>query len=90
MSNEQQPKNYDYINQSRGHKTKGNTYKDRYVEVECPECKHMKAYKDEWTTRIAYTCMKRSCRKKWYVSLTIEEIQAKSRAKEEGDVNDKA
>lgn len=61
-------KSYDYINQSRGHKTKGNEYKDRYVnDVCCPECGHNKAYKDTWKTRLAYTCLKRSCRHKWYV-----------------------
>lgn len=67
---EQQPTNHQYSSKSRGYKTKGNTYKDRYVEKECPECGHMKAYKDEWRTRVAYSCMKRSCRNKWYEAIT--------------------
>jgi hypothetical protein len=71
LSTEKKP--YDYINHSRGHKTKGNSYKDRYVEVECPECGYHKAYKDEWKGKYAYTCLKRSCRKKWYYWLTPEE-----------------
>ena len=66
MSNEQQPTNSQFVGTSRGYKTKGNTYKDRYVEKECPECKHGRAYKDTWRTRIAYTCLKRACRHKWY------------------------
>lgn len=63
---------YHCINQSRGYKTKGSTYKDRYIEKECPECGHDRAYKDEWRTRIAYTCLKRACRHKWY---EVKEIQ---------------
>lgn len=66
-------KSYDYINQSRGHKTKGNSYKDRYVDAVCPDCKHTRAYKDTWKTRIAYTCLKRSCRHKWYEPIDKEE-----------------
>lgn len=58
--------NHQYSSRSRGYKTKGNTYKDRYVDQECPECGHSRAYKDEWRTRIAYTCLKRACRHKWY------------------------
>lgn len=68
MSNEQASNNQ-FVGASRGHKTKGNTYKDRYVEKECPECGHGRAYKDPWRTRVAYTCLKRSCRSKWYVTL---------------------
>lgn len=60
-----------YIGRSRGFKTKGNTYKDRYVEKNCPECGHGRAYKDEWKTRIAYTCLKRACRHKWYESISL-------------------
>lgn len=82
MSSEK--KSYDYNNQSRGHKTKGNVYKDRYVnDVICPGCGHNKAYKDTWTTRIAYCCMKRDCRRRWYVALTMQEIQDNNAAKEE-------
>lgn len=69
--------NHQYASRSRGYKTKGNEYKDRYVEKECPECGHKKAYKDTWRTRIAYSCMKRACRHKWYVPIdpaTKEEI----------------
>lgn len=69
-------KSYDYINQSRGHKTKGNIYKDRYVDIECPECKHGRAYKDTWKTKLAYTCLKRSCRWKWYVSIDFSEVNS--------------
>ena len=66
MSNPRQ-----YLSPSRGYKTKGNKYKDRYVEKTCPECGHHRAYKDTWKTRIAYTCLKRSCRHKWYVRCDI-------------------
>jgi hypothetical protein len=62
-------RSYDYINQSRGHKTKGNSYKDRYVDAKCPDCGHERAYKDTWKTRLAFTCLKRSCRHKWYEAI---------------------
>lgn len=55
-----------YVTQSRGYKTKGNKYKERYVQKDCPECGNPKAYKDEWKTRIKYSCMKRDCRHVWY------------------------
>lgn len=54
------------VMQSRGYKTKGNTYKDRYVEKECPECSYPKAYRDTWRTKFAFTCQSRQCRHKWY------------------------
>ena len=47
-------------------------YKERYVEKVCPECGHRRAYKDVWKTRIAYLCLKRSCRYKWYVRCDSE------------------
>jgi len=56
-----------YSSQSRGYRTKGNTYKDRYVNQTCPNCSNERAYKDEWKTRIKYTCLKRACRHQWYV-----------------------
>lgn len=49
----------------RGHLTKGNVYKDRYVEVECPECGYNKAYRDEGNTIISFKCLKRNCRYNW-------------------------
>lgn len=56
-----------YNNQSRGSKTKGYSYKDRYLkDKECPECGGMSVYKDEWHTKISYKCMKRSCRYNWF------------------------
>lgn len=55
-----------YKDESRGYKTRGTSYKNRYVEKECPECGNMKAYRDPWKTRIAFTCTRRSCRHKWY------------------------
>jgi hypothetical protein len=58
-----------YIGRSRGFKTKGNTYKDRYVDKKCPECGHDRAYQDVWKTRIAYTCLKRACRHKFYEAI---------------------
>ena len=76
MSNE----NNQFISTSRGYKTKGNEYKDRYVEKECPECGHNRAYKDTWRTRVAYTCLKRNCRHKWYKPIdpvTKEELTDK-------------
>lgn len=61
--------NPQYLSNSRGYKTKGASYKDRYVEKTCPECGHNRAYADRWRTRIAYTCLKRDCREKWYVRI---------------------
>ena len=53
---------------TRGHKTRGCSYKERYVkDVICPECGNMSAYKDEWHTKISYKCMKRSCKHNWFV-----------------------
>jgi hypothetical protein len=75
--------NYQYINQSRGYKTKGNTYKDRYVDKDCPECGHVRAYKDEWRTRNAYTCLKRACRHKWYTNKDISTGEEESAATDE-------
>jgi len=63
--------NNQFVGTSRGYKTKGNTYKDRYVEKTCPECNNGRAYKDTWKTRVAYTCLKRACRHKWYVPLDV-------------------
>ena len=71
MSNEQTSSTGQFVGTSRGYKTKGNTYKDRYVEKTCPECNHPRAYKDTWRTRIAYTCLKRACRHKWYVPIDV-------------------
>lgn len=76
---EKKAKSHEYINQSRGYKTKGNSYKDRYVEIECPECGHGRAYKDTWKTRIAYTCLKRSCRWKWYIPLDLTANSAETK-----------
>jgi hypothetical protein len=67
-----------YNAQSRGHKTKGNTYKDRYVENTCPECQNPRAYKDEWKTRVKYTCLKRACRHQWYEKKTFIRDQDKT------------
>ena len=49
------------------------------MEEECPECGNERSYKDDsWKTRIAYTCLRRSCRHKWYVkkefTAVVEEI----------------
>ncbi|UNY40041.1 hypothetical protein KLEB273_gp109 [Bacillus phage vB_BauM_KLEB27-3] len=73
MSNESNQ----FVGNSRGYKTKGNSYKHRYVEKICPECGHNKAYKDEWRTRNSYKCMKRSCRHNWFIAIdpkTKEEL----------------
>lgn len=67
--------NHQYSSRSRGYKTKGADYKDRYRDKECPECKHGRAYADEWRTRIAYTCLKRSCRHKWYEVKEVKPVQ---------------
>lgn len=61
-----------FINSSRGHKTKGNQYKERYVEKECPECGYERAYRDEWTQTISYKCMRRSCRHNWFEAKVFE------------------
>jgi hypothetical protein len=55
-----------YSSASRGHKTKGASYKDRYVEKRCPECNHNKAYENIWAITIKYTCTKRDCKHQWY------------------------
>lgn len=56
-----------YNMQSRGYKTKGYEYKDRYVyDKVCPECGGTSIYKDEWNTITSYKCIKRSCRYQWY------------------------
>ena len=56
-----------YGGESRGYKTKGYSYKDRYVKDKpCPECGGLSAYRDEWNTQISYKCMKRSCRYNWF------------------------
>ncbi len=72
MEQQPQPQPVQYAAQSRGYKTKGNQYKDRYVDKECPECQNERAYKDEWKTRIKYTCLKRKCRHIWYEQRIIE------------------
>lgn len=56
----------EYPNFSRGYKTRGNKYKDRYVQKQCPECGGMSAYKDEWHTMISYKCLRRDCRHNWF------------------------
>jgi hypothetical protein len=76
MENKQQPvpgAPAQYTTQSRGYKTKGNQYKDRYVEIKCPEpnCSSQRAYKDAWKTRIKYTCLKRDCRHVWFHVIDI-------------------
>lgn len=63
-----------YNTQSRGHKTKGNTYKHRYVDKECPECHNLRAYKDEWKTRIKFTCLKRDCRHMWFEKIEFPKL----------------
>ena len=55
-----------YNNFSRGHKTKGKSYKERYIEGQCPECGYTTIYRDEWAQTISYKCMKRSCRHNWF------------------------
>lgn len=56
-----------YPNESRGYKTKGYVYKDRYIHDKmCPECGGTSVYKDEWATRFSYKCMRRSCRHQWF------------------------
>ena len=56
-----------YPNESRGYKTKGYSYKDRYIHDKmCPECGGTSVYKDEWATRFSYECMRRSCRFQWF------------------------
>lgn len=63
-----------YAAASRGHKTKGNSYKHRYVEKDCPECGHHKAYKDTWRTKVKYTCLKRVCRHVFYENIQPQAI----------------
>lgn len=65
----QKPPNYN--SDSRGHKTKGNSYEDRYTKnvgdsKKCPECGNESLYRDEWKTRISFKCLKRDCRHHWF------------------------
>lgn len=64
MAEENKPK---YDVQSRGYKTKGYSYKDRYINDKmCPECGGSSVYRDEWNTTVSFKCMKRSCRYNWF------------------------
>lgn len=79
MSHDNQKNNSNYNMQSRGYKTKGNSYKDRYVEDKfCPECGGTSIYKDEWSSVISYKCIRRSCRYQWF--------EHKNKPKKETDV----
>lgn len=72
-----------YERRSRGHKTKGYTYKDRYIHDKmCPECGGTNVYKDEWHITISYKCMKRSCRYNWFEQKEIK--REKDTSLEEG------
>lgn len=75
-----------YIGASRGYKTKGYHYKKRYVDKICPECGNDHAYRDVWATRVAYTCLRRSCRHRWYEPITPQERDA-ILAEEQADQN---
>lgn len=56
-----------YSPESRGYKTKGRSYKERYIHDKvCPECGGTSVYRDEWATQISFKCMKRSCRHNWF------------------------
>ena len=69
MTEQQKPV---YPNESRGYKTKGYSYKDRYIKDKiCPECGGNSIYKDEWTSRISYKCLRRSCRYHWFENKEI-------------------
>ena len=69
-----------YSNESRGYKTKGYSYKDRYIhDKECPECGGMSVYKDEWATQISYKCMSRSCRHNWFEAKIFPKKEEASR-----------
>lgn len=46
---------------------KNKSTKHKYVEIECPECGYMKAYKDDCKTLTSYKCMKHSCRHNWFI-----------------------
>ena len=59
--------NSGYRMHSRGYKTKGYEYKDRYVDDKiCPECDGISVYRDEWSTIVSYKCLRRSCRHQWF------------------------
>lgn len=69
--------NLGYNMQSRGYKTRGNSYKDRYVKDKiCAECGGNSIYKDEWRTTISYKCLKRSCRHKWIEKVERDDEQS--------------
>lgn len=76
-----------YDIRSRGYKTKGYSYKERYLKDKmCPECGGTSVYKDEWNTTISFKCMKRTCRYNWFeskppkekVAETTEETQSEN------------
>lgn len=68
MTEEAKPQ---YDVRSRGHKTKGYSYKDRYINDKmCPECGGTSIYRDVWHTTVSFKCMKRSCRYNWFESRT--------------------
>lgn len=68
--------NSNYNMQSRGYKTKGNSYKDRYISYKvCPECSGTSVYMDEWNTIVSYKCLRRCCRHQW--------VEDKNRKEEE-------
>ena len=60
-------KDVNYGGSSRGHKTKGRSYKHRYrKDIICPECGKNSVYRNEMGSVISYTCLNRSCKHKFY------------------------
>lgn len=68
--------------ESRGYKTRGRSYKDRYLkDVICEECGGSSVYKDDWGTTISFKCLKRSCKHNWFEHKTAEQIKEDNTAR---------
>lgn len=62
--------------ESRGYKTRGRSYKDRYIKDKiCEECGGNSIYRDDWGSTVSYKCLKRSCRHNWFEQKTEEELE---------------
>lgn len=67
--------NNHYHMPSRGHKTRGRSYKHRYrKDIICPECGRNSVYRTKVLTLITYKCLNRSCKNEWYKRVPIEDI----------------
>ena len=76
--------NNSYLMESRGYKTRGRSYKDRYLKDKiCDECGGNSVYRDDWGSTISFKCLKRSCRHNWFERKPEEELAAERLEREE-------